>query len=85
MSIVPYWLLTSFAEEAGFHVEDIRFVGRLDKRGIRLIATRVLGAMLSFLRRPYLVAPTSDDGVVTMMTARKPASDGSEPRVLNVR
>lgn len=72
ISIVPWWLLKLFAEEAGFKCVDVRFVGRMDKpAGLKLLAVRLLARCLKLVRRgPRL--PEFDDGVIAVCTLAKP-------------
>ena len=42
ISIVPWWMIKLFAEDAGFIVDEIQFARNMDKKGIKVFLIRML-------------------------------------------
>lgn len=73
VTILPWWLVACLAEEAGFSVIDLRFVGKMDGKGLKVAVIRLLGKFLRRVRKgPYHV--WTDDGLISLFTIRANSS-----------
>jgi 2-polyprenyl-3-methyl-5-hydroxy-6-metoxy-1,4-benzoquinol methylase len=69
VSILPWWLVVCLAEEAGFSISDLQFVGKMDSHGVKTHLVRLLTKVLRLVRKgPEF--PMSEDGLISLFAMR---------------
>jgi cyclopropane fatty-acyl-phospholipid synthase-like methyltransferase len=73
ISILPYWLLHLFAQDAGFQVLETHFVGRLYSRPLSILKNRLLSYWLRSMRPREKDMFFRDDEAICCLILRKNA------------
>lgn len=71
ISILPYWLLHLFAKDAGFHVLETHFVGRLYSKSLSILKNRLLSKWLRILRPKEDNMFFQDDEAICVLILQK--------------